>query len=117
MSLMGSYLPLPATFQNKQETCSNKSFEREAYRSFIYGLRQIWRMLFSNPRTIIKSFAPVLIRDADDTDYPYSGDVPDFKKRPHWKMYYFVGHTHDDIKVRTRTYPAYREADYQKWKY
>lgn len=61
-----------------------------------------------------KSFVPVLIRDANDTDYPYSGDVADFKKNANWKMYYFVGHAHDGIKVRTRTFPAYREIDHVK---
>ena len=61
-----------------------------------------------------EGFTPVLIRDANDKNYPYSGEVSDFKKNPHWKMYYFVGHTHDGIKVRTRTYPAYREIDQKK---
>jgi hypothetical protein len=68
------------------------------------------------------SFVPVLIRDANDTHYPYMGDIPDFRKRPRWKMYDFVGHTHDGIRVLTRRFPAYRDIDNQtgkllKWDY
>jgi hypothetical protein len=61
-----------------------------------------------------KSFVPVLIRNVEDTNYPYSTKVPDFQKNANWKMYYFVGHVHDGIKIRVRTYPAYREIDFEK---
>lgn len=62
------------------------------------------------------SYVPILIRDASDKSYPYSGNVPDFKKRPRWKMYIFRGHTHDGIRVLTRRFPAYRELDNQTGK-
>ncbi len=69
-----------------------------------------------------KSFIPILIRNVADTNYPYSSNIPDFKEYPHWKMYYFVGHTHEGIMVRQRTYPAYREINPEtgeiiKWDY
>jgi len=59
---------------------------------------------------------PILIRDANDESYPYTGDVPDFQKNPKWKMYYFVGHSHDGIRIRRRRFPAYRDIDNQTGK-
>lgn len=80
------------------------------------------RNLLATKRKVIKhlgaidrdSFVQVLIRNANDTIYPYSGDITDFKKKPYWKMYYFTGHTHDGIRVRTKCYPAYKEINFQR---
>ena len=58
------------------------------------------------------SFKDVLIRDVEDDSYPYSGNVPDFKKRPHWKKYYFIGHDHDGILLLVRKYFAYRDVEF-----
>lgn len=68
------------------------------------------------------SFTHVLLRDATDTKYPYTRGIPDFNKKPRWKMYDFVGHVHDGIRMRVRRYPAYREIDRNtgelvKWDY
>jgi hypothetical protein len=59
-----------------------------------------------------RSFKDVLIRDIDDSHYPYSESVPDFRKNPPWKMFYFVGHTHDGIQFLIQRYFAYRDVEY-----
>lgn len=58
------------------------------------------------------SFKDVLIRDVMDDAYPYSGNIPDFKKRPRWKKYYFIGHDHDGILLLVRKYFAYRDVEF-----
>lgn len=58
-----------------------------------------------------RNFLPVLVRDINDKHYPYSGEVADFKERPRWKKYHFVGHTHNGIKLLVRQYFAYRDID------
>lgn len=58
-----------------------------------------------------QSYIPVLVRDANDKSYPYIGKdgIKAFRKKPKWKMYYFVGHEHNGIRLLTRKYFAYRE--------
>lgn len=68
------------------------------------------------------NYLPVLVRDATDKNYPYKDNVPDFKNKPSWKMYNFLGHTHDGIRLRFRRFFAYREIKYPeeklfKWDY
>lgn len=57
------------------------------------------------------SYREVLLRDANDTQYPYKGEVKDFKKSPPWKKYYFVGHYHEGIEILIVKFYAYREID------
>ncbi len=80
------------------------------------------RSLLATKRKVVKhlgaiekehSFVPILVRDVSDDKYPYMGEVPDFKKRPRWKKYYFTGHTHDGIRVLKRRFIAYRNVDPQ----
>jgi hypothetical protein len=52
------------------------------------------------------SFEEILVRDIDDDHYPYSGGVPNFKQRPAWKKYFFVGHEHDGIQILLRRFFA-----------
>jgi hypothetical protein len=59
-----------------------------------------------------RSFKDVLIRDIDDNRYPHSELVPDFHDNPAWKMFHFVGHTHDGIRLLIRRYFAYRDVEY-----
>ena len=40
----------------------------------------------------------VLIRDANDSLYPYSGDVPNFDKLPPWKIYFCEKQRHDGLE-------------------
>ncbi|MFA6520652.1 MAG: hypothetical protein WCT44_03540 [Candidatus Paceibacterota bacterium] len=82
------------------------------------------RSLLATKRKVVKhlgavdreSFMEVLVRDANDTNYPYSGAIPDFKEHPRWKTYYFMGHTHEGIRLMTRRYPAYRKIDFNGMK-
>jgi len=53
----------------------------------------------------------VLIRDANDTHYPYKGDVPDFAKFPPWKIYNYEDQEHDGLKFLTRKIMAYLADD------
>lgn len=69
-----------------------------------------------------RSYNPVLVRDVNDKQYPYMSNVKDFKKKPAWKKYFFVGHSHDGIRLLTRKYFAYRDVDkttgkLNKWDY
>ena len=58
------------------------------------------------------SFKEILLRDIDDNHYPYSRHIGNFKERPAWKKYYFVGHEHDGIEILIRRFFAYRDVDY-----
>ena len=53
----------------------------------------------------------VLIRDANDTHYPYEGDVPDFAKSLPWKMYNYEKQTHDGLEFLIRKRMAYLADD------
>lgn len=72
-----------------------------------------------------KSYTTVLVRDINAKGYPYidKGEkIEDFRKKPRWKMYHFVGHDHNGIRLITQKYHAYREIDPQtgkllKWDY
>lgn len=79
------------------------------------------RGILSTKRKAIKHLGPInfdsqkeiLLRDVDDDQYPYSGAISDFKERPAWKKYYFVGHEHDGIQILIRRFFAYRDVDYE----
>lgn len=60
-----------------------------------------------------RSYTPVLVRDANDKNYPWieKSGLEEFRKKPRWKMYYFVGHEYDGIRLLTRKYYAYKETD------
>jgi hypothetical protein len=60
-----------------------------------------------------KSYQTVLVRDANAKGYPWieKGGVDAFRKEPSWKMYNFVGHSHDGIRLLMRKYYAYKETD------
>lgn len=51
-------------------------------------------------------YTEVLLRDAFDTNYPYSKKIKDFKEKGYWKKYYFVGHYHGGIKFLVKKYYA-----------
>lgn len=59
----------------------------------------------------------ILIRDIQDTHYPYSGNIKDFKTNPKWKQFYFLGHSHNGINILFRDYYAYLADDGEKWDY
>jgi hypothetical protein len=71
-----------------------------------------------------RSYQLVLVRDASDKSYPWiaEGGLKAFRDKPKWKMYYFVGHEHNGIRLLTRRYYAYRETNSEsgellKWDY
>jgi hypothetical protein len=72
-----------------------------------------------------KSYTTVLVRDVNAKSYPHieRGEKnEDFRKKPRWKKYHFVGHDHNGIRLLTQKFHAYREIDPQtgkllKWDY
>ncbi|MCU7843128.1 MAG: restriction endonuclease [Candidatus Thiodiazotropha sp. (ex Monitilora ramsayi)] len=57
----------------------------------------------------------VLLRDTDTDKYPYSGDVADFDEKPLWRVYEFLGHYENGIKILIRTHFAYIKEDGSSW--
>jgi hypothetical protein len=88
--------------------------QRRSQKSMLRGILAIKRKAIKHLGPIDHdSFKEVLIRDVDDECYPYTGRVPNFKERPAWKKYYFVGHEHDGIQILIRRFFAYRDVDYE----
>lgn len=59
----------------------------------------------------------VLIRDAQDTCYPYKDEVKDFDKNPRWWPYTFRGHYYNGIELLARKFFAYLADDEIHWDY
>ncbi len=64
-----------------------------------------------------RGYKSVLVRDIDDTHYPYKGEIKDFDKNPKWKLYRFLGHEFNGIKLLVRQYFAYIADDCISWDY
>lgn len=88
--------------------------QRRSQKSKLRGILAIKRKAIRHLGPVnFDSTKEILLRDIDDDHYPHSGGIPDFKKRPAWKKYYFVGHEHDGIKILIRRFFAYRDVDYE----
>lgn len=83
------------------------------------------RSNLSAKRKCLKYLGPIesefgenfLIRNADDKEYPYTGEYKDFKKNPQWKEVTFGGHYHNGIFIILRKRYAYVGDDGEKWDY
>jgi hypothetical protein len=53
----------------------------------------------------------VLVRDATDVHYPYSGEVPNFDKLPPWKIYFYEEQKHNGLEFMVKKYLAYLSDD------
>nr|WP_067295192.1 hypothetical protein [Marinobacterium profundum] len=62
-----------------------------------------------------RSRNPILLRDAEATQYPYSGEIADVHKRPLWAVYYFLGHYESGIKILIRSHLAYVKDGANEW--
>jgi len=111
-NLLFAYFGISLTIRRrsiKSEITSLLTTKRKAVR-FLGGIEE-------------RSYTPVLVRDAGDKSYPWiEGGLKTFRKKPKWKMYYFVGHEYNGIRLLTRKYYAYKEIDPQdgkllKWDY
>lgn len=58
---------------------------------------------------------PILVRDSEKDHYPYSDAVPDFKQKPEWKMYNFLGYDYFGIQILLREFFAYIWEDGIHW--
>jgi hypothetical protein len=88
--------------------------QRRSQKSKLRGVLAIKRKATKHLGPIdFSSFKEILVRDIDDDHYPYSGGVPNFKERPAWKKYFFVGHEHDGIQILIRRFFAYRDVEYE----
>lgn len=87
---------------------------RRSQKSKLRGVLAIKRKAIKHLGPIdFRSLNEILVRDIDDDHYPYSGGVPNFKERPAWKRYFFVGHEHDGIEILMRRFFAYRDVEYE----
>ncbi len=68
------------------------------------------RVLGDNPR-----HQPVLLRDQQDTHYPYEDEYKDFEKRPRWKEYAAVGFHPLGLIVSVARHYAYIDKPKAAW--
>jgi len=59
------------------------------------------------------SYSPVLLRDIEDTHYPYMGGIKDFKRRRPWCQMFYQGHYYKGIRILLGRFFAYREIDHK----
>ena len=58
-----------------------------------------------------RNFKEVLLRDLEESRYPFKDDIPNFDKHPKWKIYRFEGHSHDGLKFLVAKFHAYLADD------
>ncbi len=87
--------------------------QKRSQKSQLRGILSIKRKAIKHLGAIgHAAFKDILIRDIDDTHYPWRRSVPNFKRNPSWKKYFFVGHAHDGIQILVRRYFAYKDVTY-----
>lgn len=62
-----------------------------------------------------QSHASLLLRSPGATEYPYTGDLADFKKNPLWMVWPYRGMAHDGLKFCVQRYFAYFSDDGKSW--
>lgn len=62
-----------------------------------------------------QQYKTVLLRDINDTAYPYKENVPDFKERPSWVLRTFARFFHDGLVILVKEHFAYAVSDSQEW--
>lgn len=62
-----------------------------------------------------KFHASLLLRSPDATEYPYTGDLADFKKNPLWKVWAYQGMSHEGLQFCVQRYFAYLSDDGKSW--
>jgi hypothetical protein len=87
--------------------------QKRSQRSALRSILSIKRKAINHLGAIDqRSFKDILIRDIDDTHYPFSEELADFAQNPPWRTFYFLGHAHDGIRVLAKRYFAYRDVEY-----
>lgn len=61
------------------------------------------------------SHAPLLLRSPDAIEYPYTGDLANFKQDPLWMVWPYRSMSHEGLKFCTRRYFAYLSDDGNSW--
>ncbi|MFI5330564.1 MAG: restriction endonuclease [Desulfobaccales bacterium] len=77
------------------------------------------RSILSIKKKAIKYLGPlnyydqkaVLLRDPEETRYPYQEQISDFNMFPRWEVNYFDGYEHNGLKFLRRNYYAYLADD------
>jgi len=82
-------------------------------RSKLSMKRKVFRV-FGESRQMHKS---VLIRDANDKEYPHEERIKDFEKLPKWKGFTLVDYYYDGLCILVRSYFAYIADDRIHWDY
>ncbi len=62
-----------------------------------------------------QSHASLLLRSPDATEYPYTGDLVEFRKNPRWMVWPYRGMSHEGIKFCVQRYFAYLSDDGESW--
>ena len=57
----------------------------------------------------------LLLRSPDASDYPYAGNLADFRKSPRWVVWPYRGMSHDGLKFCVKRYFAYLSNDGKSW--
>ena len=56
-----------------------------------------------------------LIRDSNDTHYPYASKYPDFASKRRWREYITRGHRPDGVRFQARQHFAYIDREKKEW--
>lgn len=62
-----------------------------------------------------KSYASLLLRSPDATEYPDAGDLADFKKNPPWMVWAYQGMSHEGLQFCVQRFFAYLADDGKSW--
>jgi hypothetical protein len=83
------------------------------------------RSLVGNKNRLFRALGPgdhqgaleshVLIRDSNDTHYPYAGKYPDFRNKPRWREYIARRHRADGVRFQARQHFAYIDHEKKEW--
>lgn len=58
---------------------------------------------------------PILIRDVNDKEYPYWGDIKDFKEKPRWILRQLARFYFDGIEFVSKEFHAYVNQENNEW--
>jgi hypothetical protein len=82
-------------------------------RSFVATKNKLFRILGQENN----SFQEILIRDINDTNYPFEDTYKDFVQKPRWKKYHFKCYHVFGIVFNIHEYYAYYDKQKNEWDY
>jgi hypothetical protein len=79
-------------------------------RAIVARKNKLMKILGEHP-----SHKPILVRDLNDTEYPYSSYYKDFDTRPRWRAYHAIALDPRGLGLSVNDYFAYRDASRSEW--